>query len=94
MENKIDILKENGETVACDILLTFDSDETNKSYVVYTDGDNDEEGNLKVYASTYVLDNDGKFANLENLTENKEWKWIEQLLESIRAQYEKMEESN
>ena len=39
-----------------ELLFTFVSEETEKSYVVYTDGSEDEEGNLRVYAASYDRD--------------------------------------
>ena len=47
------IVNDKGEEVECEILFTFDSDETKKSYIVYTDNTLDEEGSTKVYASVY-----------------------------------------
>ena len=67
----------------------FDSDETNKSYIVYTDNTKDEEGNLKVYANTY--DPTGKEQELKPITEDKEWQVIENILASL---HEKMESQN
>ena len=47
------IINDQGEEVECEILFTFDSDETKKSYIVYTDNTLDEQGSTKVYASVY-----------------------------------------
>ena len=49
-------LLDNGKEVICDIVKIF-SDSGNKiSYVVYTDGTKDENGNPLIYASRYNLD--------------------------------------
>ena len=55
MENKnqFTLIDEEGKEVVYDVLFTFDSEETNKSYIVYTDNTLDEDGNIQVYASTY-----------------------------------------
>ena len=39
MENKnqFTLIDEEGKEVVYDVLFTFDSEETNKSYIVYTD---------------------------------------------------------
>ena len=50
LENTFKIINEKGEEVVCDILFTFDSDETKKSYIVYTDNSKDENGNIQVFA--------------------------------------------
>ena len=47
LENTFKIINEKGEEVVCDILFTFDSDETKKSYIVYTDNSKDENGNIE-----------------------------------------------
>ena len=50
---KFKVFDEDGKEVECEVLFTFDSDETNKSYMVYTDNTVDEDGNTRVYASIY-----------------------------------------
>ena len=52
MENsgKIIIKNDKDENIECDVLFTFDNNETGKSYIVYTDNTMDELGNTKVYA--------------------------------------------
>ena len=47
------ITNDEGQEVECEVLFTFESDETGKNYMVYTDNTVDEEGNTKVYASVY-----------------------------------------
>ena len=48
------MLDENGNEVIYDVLFTFESEETNKNYIVYTDNKIDEvTGNIEVYASIY-----------------------------------------
>ena len=44
------LFDENGKEVEYEVLFTFESNETNKNYIVYTDNEIDEEGNIKVYA--------------------------------------------
>ena len=42
-----------GKTIEYEILFTFDSDETKKSYIVFTDNNKDEAGSIITYAATY-----------------------------------------
>lgn len=86
---KLKITNDRGETLECDVLFTFDSDETNKSYIAYTDNTTDEAGNVKVYANVY--DPTGEDLSLQPLTSEKEWKVIENILISVQ---EKVRESN
>ena len=65
------------------VKFTFDSDETGKSYMVYTDNSVDEDGNTRVYASIYNPNQDE--IKLEPIESDKEWKIIETILEEIQA---------
>ena len=81
---KIEIVGENGEKLVCDILFTFDNEETNKSYMVYTDNSLDESGKVRVFASIYDP-NDPK-SKLEEIKTEKEWKVIDTILETLQEQ--------
>ena len=50
-KGKITLVNSDGKEVEFDVLFTFDAEETNKSYIVYTDNSVDEVGNIRVYAS-------------------------------------------
>ena len=86
MENKntIKLTNDKGEEVVCDILFTFDSDETGKSYIVYTDNTKDETGKVRVFASIYNP-NDAKM-KLEDIKTEREWKVIETILETLQEE--------
>ena len=43
-KNTIKVYDENGNMVVCDILFTFDNEETKKSYIAYTDNTKDASG--------------------------------------------------
>ena len=76
------IVNEEGKEVECEILFTFESEETKKNYIVYTDNTLDEEGNTKVYASIYNPDEDEK--RLIPIETEKEWKIIETILDELQ----------
>ena len=86
-KNTIKITNENGEQIICDILFTFDNDETKKSYIVYTDNTKDEVGRVRVYASTYNP-NDPK-TKLEDIKTDKEWKVIDTILQTLQEEINK-----
>ncbi len=93
--NTFKVINEEGKEIVCDILFTFDSDETNKSYIVYTDNTKDEEGNIQVFASIY----DPKQENpkLDPIETEQEWKIIETILNTLQEEIRKKvnpEESN
>ena len=83
-KNTFSMLDENGNEIVYDVLFTFESEETNKNYIVYTDNSRDESGNVQVYASTYNPD-DPK-GKLEAIETDKEWKVIETILGSIEEE--------
>ena len=86
MENKntIKVYDEKGNEVICDILFTFDSDETKKSYIVYTDNTKDENGKIQVYASIYNP-KDEKM-KLEEIKTDKEWQVIDTILKTLQEE--------
>ena len=77
------VLDDNGREVKCEALFTFESEETGKSYIVYTDNSVDAEGNIQVYASIYDPESDEQ--KLTPIETEKEWKIIEIILEEIQT---------
>lgn len=77
------VLDENGREVKCEALFTFESEETGRSYIVYTDNSVDEDGNTRVFASIYNPDSDEQ--RLMPIESEKEWKIIEIILEELQA---------
>ena len=75
---------EAGKEIECEVLFTFESEETKKNYMVYTDNTTDEEGNVKVYASIYNPDEEPTV--LKPIETEKEWKIIETILDEIQTQ--------
>ena len=78
------MIDENGNEVVYDVLFTFESEETGKNYIVYTDNQKDETGNIEVYASIYYP-NDPQ-SKLEAIETEKEWKVIETILETLQEE--------
>lgn len=78
------VLNEEGKEVECEILFTFESTETNKNYIIYTDNTLDEIGNTKVYASTF--DPEDPNSKLEPIETEKEWKIIETILNELQTE--------
>ena len=80
------IVNDEGKEIECEILFTFDSDETKKSYIVYTDNTKDDLGNTKVYANTFdEFDENGILGEIET---EEEWSTIEQIFQSINDKKE------
>ena len=83
-KNTFEVVNDDGTKVVCHILFTFDSDETGKSYIVYTDDSKDEEGNVQVYAS--IFNPEDPNTKLEPIESEKEWKVIETILETLQEE--------
>ena len=83
-DNKFTVLRDDGTEITCDVLFTFDSEETGKSYVVYTDGTKDEGGNVQIFASVY--DPTGENLKLMPVETEQEWVIIETILRNLQNQ--------
>lgn len=81
------VFDDNGKEIECEVLFTFESDETGKNYIVYTDNTKDEEGNVKVYAAIYEPDKDE--TKLEPIVSDHEWSIIEKILEELQEEAKK-----
>ena len=81
------VINDEGKEVECEVLFTFESDETKKNYIVYTDNTIDEDGNTKVYASIYNPDEDE--TKLIPIETDKEWKIIETILDELQNEVNK-----
>ena len=86
-KNKFTVIDKNGKEVECEVLFTFDSEETGKNYIVYTDNTKDTNGNIRVFASIY--DPSKEDSELMPIKSQKEWKIIETILESIQEETKK-----
>ena len=78
------IFNDEGQEVECEVLFTFESDETKKNYIVYTDNTKDEIGNIKVYAS--IFDPNSETTKLDPIETEEEWNIIENILETLQEE--------
>lgn len=83
-KNLFTITNDKGQKVECEVILTIDSEEFGKNYIVYTDHSMDDNGNIKTYASVY--DPTGKSLDLKAVTTDEEWDMIESVLASAQKQ--------
>lgn len=90
MKDKIIIKNDKGEEKEFDILFSFDSENTGKTYVTYTDFTK-EDGVIKCYSSIY--EEDGKLSPVDTEAENK---IIEEMLKTLsetsKIKYGKIDE--
>ncbi|MDD3048825.1 MAG: DUF1292 domain-containing protein [Bacilli bacterium] len=81
-ETTFKIFNDEGKEIECEVLFTFESDETHKNYIIYTDNTLDEDGNTKVYAS--IFDPNEEPTTLKPIETDKEWNIIENILDQIK----------
>ena len=48
-EGKFTVINGKGKEIECEVLFTFESKETGKNYIIYTDNTLDKSGNIKVH---------------------------------------------
>ncbi len=90
-DNKITVTKEDGTVVECDVIVSFECTDTGKNYIVYTDGELDEDGNTKLYASTY--DDSEEIPRLLEIETEEEWQMVDEILDQMIADAYAEEES-
>ena len=83
-ENTFKMVTEDGKEIICNVLFTFDSEETKKSYIAYTDNTYEPDGSIKAYAAVYHPENLN--AGFEPIETGKEWKVVETILEAIQEE--------
>ncbi len=86
------IVDDEGQQIECEALFTFESEETGKNYIVYTDNTIDDEGNTKVYAAIYNPEEEEGL--LQPIESDKEWKIIETIFNEIQEEAKVQSEEN
>lgn len=81
MERKIFEKEVNGKKVRCEVVLTYKDSNTQKKYIVYTDGINSATKKLNLVYSLYEIEND--MIKLIPILEEEDIKIGEELVKSI-----------
>lgn len=81
MEHKLEIKNDNGDIKEFDVLFTFESQNKDKFYVIYTDHKKDADGNIIVYSSYYYKEDNEK--KLHEVKEKNEIDFINEVCKSI-----------
>ena len=85
-QNEFTIIDDDGKEVKCEVLFTYEDDQTHKNYIAYTDNTLDEEGNTKVYAAIFNPKEENPV--LLPIESEEEWKMIDGILESLTKEEE------
>lgn len=88
--NYFTVTDKNGKETEYEILFTFESEDTNKNYIVYTDNSLDSDDMIKTYASIYE-ENDGVL-KLTPIEDDKEWNLVEKLIDQATEETKTEEE--
>jgi len=83
--DRLTIINEDHQEIECEIVFTFDSEEYEKNYVVFSPiGEEyvDEDGYPEIHAASYVPDEDGE-GILASIEDDKEWDMIEEVIASF-----------
>jgi len=87
--NYFTVTDKNGKETEYEILFTFESNDTNKNYIVYTNNELDGDDMIKTYASIYE-ENDGVL-KLTPIEDEKEWALVEKLIDQATDEKSKEE---
>lgn len=81
-EKKIRIIKKlDGTEEKVEEVISFEFNDTNRKYMVYTKNETDENGNVTIYVTEIKEDIDGiKFLGVEN---DEEWSRIKEVLREL-----------
>lgn len=84
IENEKIIIKKDNQEVECDILFTFDSEDTDKAYIGYTDHSIASNGRKNIYVAAFdpVIGID----SLEEITSEEELSMVNDVLMEIDRQ--------
>lgn len=79
-DNKFTVMA-GGQEVICDVLFTFQSQETGKHYMAFTDHSKDRSGNPSVFYATY--DPDAADISLAPIQSQQEWMMVRELMNGL-----------
>ena len=80
---KFECYDDEGNVIECEVIMNYICEDNHKNYVFYTDNCYDEEGNLNLYASVY-LGEENDHMILESITDENEWSILDKVLEEAK----------
>lgn len=82
-DNYLTLKDKNGKKKEYRILLDIEDTTKNVNYVIYTDDKKNQNGDVRAYASTYVLSEKGNMTKLKPVSDEDEFDFIEKVLDSL-----------
>lgn len=80
-EGTFQIINDEGKVIECEVLFTYEDDETGKNFIGYTDNTVDKDGNTMVYASLYDPNEDDP--DLIPIEDDRDWELVGAILEAL-----------
>jgi len=80
LNNRINVLNENGEEIEAEVLLYFSLDKTGNNYILYTFNEVDEGGMETIHASILNETEDGY--KLETMPDS-DWEMVKEVMREI-----------
>ena len=74
---------EDGFKITCEVLMSYQNYNNKNSYIFYTDNEYDEDGNLNIFASRYLGENEDGMI-LEDIEDDLEWELLEGVIEEVK----------
>lgn len=81
LEKQKIVIEKNGKEVECDVLFTFDSEDTLKSYIGYTDNTVTVDGRKNIYVSSF--DPLSPVLKLDDIEDEMELEMIQDVLRQL-----------
>lgn len=81
--NKFSVMA-GGQEIVCDILFRFQSKETLKHYMAFTDHSKDREGNPSIFYATY--DPDAEDISLAPIESEQEWMMVRDMMQELQEE--------
>lgn len=82
-DNYLTLKDKNGKKKDYRILLDVEDTNSKVNYVIYTDDKKDKNGSIRCYASTYVLSDKGNMTKLKAVSDEIEYDFLSNILESL-----------
>lgn len=83
---QFELIDKSGNKIICEVIATYHDDDTNKDFIVYTDGKTNENKKLNLYYSLYEkIDNNIKLIDITNNEDKKiGLQLIQELIKDIK----------
>lgn len=85
-DNYITLKDEKGNAKEYRILLNIENVNNNINYLIYTNDNKNSKGELKVFASTYILSDKGNMTKFNPVSNLEEFDFIERILKSLEEE--------